>query len=59
MKYILVGMGFGLLWAFIQGLRGTSEPLPLIGPVILCGAFGAVLWGLRILVLRFRGPKDR
>ncbi len=56
MKYIVVGLVFGLVWAGVQwGRDEVTEPVALAVPVIFCGAFGAVLWGLRVLVLRLRG----
>lgn len=55
MKYVLVGLAFGLLWAAIQYSRGTvSNPVALIGPVLLFGLFGVLLWGVRTLLLRLR-----
>ncbi len=62
MRYVLVGLGFGAVWAVIQLLRGeVTAPLQLAVPVVLCGAFGGFLWGLRIVVLhlarRFRSAR--
>ncbi len=55
MRYILVGLAFGLAWAAMQVVRGeTSEPAVLAGAVLICGLFGALLWGLRSLALRLR-----
>lgn len=55
MKYVLVGLAFGLMWAAIQYSRGTvRDPVALIGPVLLFGLFGVLLWGLRTLLLRLR-----
>jgi hypothetical protein len=56
MRYIVVGLAFGVVWAIMQWSRGeVTEPVALAVPVLLSGAFGALLWGLRALVLRFRG----
>ncbi len=57
--YIVVGLVFGLVWAGVMwGREAVTDPAELIGPVLLCGIFGGVLWGVRVLVLRFRaGPK--
>lgn len=53
MRYVLVGLGFGTVWAVIQLLRGeVTAPLQLAVPVALCGAFGGLLWGGRVVVLR-------
>jgi len=58
MRYIVVGLAFGLAWAVMQVARGeTSEPIALIAAVVVCGLFGAVLWGIRSLALRFRRGK--
>ncbi len=55
MRYIAVGLAFGLAWAAMQVVRGdTSEPIVLAAAVVICGLFGAVLWGIRSLVLRWR-----
>ena len=55
MRYIAVGLAFGLVWATMQVVRGeTSEPAALAAAVVICTLFGAVLWGLRTLVLRLR-----
>ena len=55
MKYVVVGLAFGLSWAGIQYFNGAiTEPAALAGPVVLFGIFGAVLWGIRTLVLRLR-----
>lgn len=55
MRYVLVGLAFGLVWAAIQYARDTvTEPAALIGPVVLFVLFGAVLWGIRVLILHFR-----
>lgn len=58
MKYIGVGLVFGLIWALLMWARGDLEsPVAAIGPIILFGAFGAVLWGARALLLHFRGGR--
>ena len=55
MRYIAVGLAFGLVWAVMQVVRGdTAEPAMLVVAVIVCGLFGAVLWGIRSLALRLR-----
>ncbi len=51
----MVGLAFGLAWAAMQAVRGeTSEPVVLAVAVVICGLFGAVLWGIRSLALRWR-----
>ncbi len=55
MRYIVVGLAFGLAWAAMQIVRGdTDEPVVLAAAVVICGLFGAMLWGIRFLVLRLR-----
>ncbi len=55
MRYIVVGLAFGLAWAGMQIVRGdTAEPAVLAAAVVVCGLFGAGLWGIRSLVLRLR-----
>ena len=55
MRYIAVGLAFGLAWAAMQVARGeASEPAVLVGAVVMCALFGAALWAVRSLVLRWR-----
>ena len=56
MRYIAVGLAFGCGWAAIQYFRGeVTGPSALAGPVLLCGLFGALLWGLRAALIRLVG----
>ena len=58
MRYIAVGLAFGCGWAAIQYFRGEVTAIPaLAGPVLLCGAFGALLWGVRVAVIRLSGKR--
>lgn len=60
MRYILIGIAFGMIWATLQWSREEiTAPAALLGPVLLCGIFGALLWGVRTLVIRFRGRSVR
>ena len=60
MRYIAVGLAFGCAWAAIQYVRGEMTALPeLAAPVLLCGAFGALLWGLRWALVRLVGRRRR
>jgi hypothetical protein len=55
MRYVLVGLAFGLAWAAMQLFRDQPiEPAAMIVAVAACGLFGAVLWGIRALTLRWR-----
>ncbi len=56
MRYIVVGLAFGMVWAILQWSRDEIvEPVTLLVSVLLCGAFGAFLWGVRTLVIHLRG----
>ncbi len=56
MIYIATGLAFGLAWAAIQFLRGdVADPSAAVVAVLACAGFGALLWGLRTLVLRLVG----
>ena len=58
MRYIAVGLAFGCGWAAIQYFRGEMADIPaLAGPVLLCGLFGALLWGLRAVLIRVVGRR--
>lgn len=60
MRYIAVGLAFGCGWAAIQYFRGeVTGPSALAGPVLLCGLFGALLWGLRAALIRLVGKRRR
>ena len=48
-------MLFGGVWAIIQMARGDiTDPATLASPVLFCGMFGAILWGVRARVRRFQ-----
>lgn len=58
MRYVLVGLAFGLVWAAIQYTRDTvTEPAALLGPVLLFVLFGAVLWAVRAIILHIQKNK--
>ena len=58
MRYIAVGLAFGCGWAAIQYFRGEMVDFAaLAGPVLLCGLFGALLWGLRAVLIRVVGRR--
>ncbi len=60
MRYIAVGLAFGGGWAAIQYFRGEVTAIPMLaGPVLLCGLFGALLWGVRAAVLRLAARRRR
>ena len=56
MRIIMFGFVVGGVWALIQWSRGAiTDPIALGIPILLCGAFGGLMWGVRVLVLKFRG----
>ena len=58
MRYIAVGLAFGCGWAAIQYFRGEITGIvALAGPVLLCGLFGALLWGVRAVLIRLVGRR--
>ena len=60
MRYIAVGLAFGCAWAANQYFRGEMTALPaLAGPVVLCGLFGVLLWGVRAALIRVVGKRRR
>ena len=60
MRYIAIGLAFGCAWAAIQYFRGeVTAPAALAGPVVLCGLFGALLWGVRAALIRLVGRRRR
>lgn len=55
MRYIIIGLLFGGVWGVIQLARGDiTEPVALAIPIIFCGIFGGVLWGVKTLAQRMR-----
>ena len=54
-RYVLIGLGFGLIWAAIQYANGNVTDLNILaGPVIVFGAMGLVMWGIRRVVIALR-----
>ena len=55
LRYIAIGLVFGLIWASMQYANGQiRDPVALAGPVIALGAAGLLMWLLRCLVVRLR-----
>ena len=55
LRYVLIGLGFGLIWAAIVYTNGTITNLnQLAGPVIVFGLAGLIMWGLRRAVIALR-----
>ena len=58
LRYLTIGLCFGLIWAVIQYTNGSITGLnALIGPVIIFGAAGLLLWGLRRVISLLRRSK--
>ena len=58
MKYVGVGLVFGAAWAAIQYSQGdVTNIAALAGPVLLCGAFGGVLWLARTVYLKITNQR--
>lgn len=56
LRYVLVGLGFGLVWAVMQYANGQVRDVPaLLGPVAAFGLAGAVMWCVRRAVRAVRG----
>lgn len=54
-RYVLIGLGFGLIWAVIQYTNGNVTDFNILaGPVIVFGAMGLVMWGIRRAVIALR-----
>ena len=57
-RYVTIGLAFGLVWATVQYTNGNiTDFKTLAGPVIVFGAAGFLMWGLRRALIRFRNPK--
>jgi hypothetical protein len=56
LRFIIIGLAFGLIWAVMQYTNGQIRDIPaMIGPVLVFGCAGLLMWGLRKLVQRLRG----
>ena len=55
MRYVLVCLALGLIWAAMQMYRGKITEFPaLAGPVLVFLLFGVLMWGVRVVLLRLR-----
>jgi hypothetical protein len=55
-RFIIIGLAFGLVWATMQYINGQIRDITaLIGPMVVFGGAGLLMWGLRKLVQRLRG----
>lgn len=54
-RFVTIGLAFGLVWATVQYVNGQIRDFTvLVGPVLVFGAAGLLMWGLRQAVIRFR-----
>lgn len=56
LRYVTIGLAFGLIWAVMQYGNGQIRDVTLlIGPVAVFGAAGLLMWALRRALRHFRG----
>ncbi|MGB0631182.1 MAG: hypothetical protein ACPGRZ_10850 [Alphaproteobacteria bacterium] len=55
LRYVTIGLAFGLIWAVIQYTNGSITDFKILaGPVIVFGAAGLLMWGIRRAVIALR-----
>ena len=55
LRYVLIGLAFGLAWAVMQIANGQVRDFyALAGPVLVFGFAGIVMWCLRRVVRAIR-----
>lgn len=55
LRYMTIGLAFGLIWATMQYINGQMRDIAaLAGPIVVCGAAGLLMWALRRAFVRFR-----
>ena len=55
LRYVMVGFGFGVIWASIQYANGqVRDPVAMIGPLVMFVIFGFLMWVLRRFVVWIR-----
>ncbi len=55
LRYVAIGLAFGLIWAAMQYANGQIRDIAtLIGPVVVFGLAGLLMWGLRRAVIALR-----
>ena len=55
LRFIIIGLAFGLIWAVMQYTNGQIRDITaLIGPLIVFGGAGLLMWTLRRAVVYFR-----
>lgn len=54
-RFVTIGLAFGLVWATVQYVNGQIRDFTvLVGPVLVFGVAGLLMWALRQAVIRFR-----
>ena len=55
LRYVMIGLAFGLIWAAIQYTNGSITDFKLLaGPVVVFGVAGILMWGLRRALITLR-----
>lgn len=55
LRYVAIGLGFGLIWAVIQYTNGQITNFKTLGGLaITFGAAGLMMWGIRRAVIAIR-----
>ena len=54
-RFVIIGLAFGLIWAIMQYTNGQIRDIAaMIGPVLVFGCAGTLMWALRRAVVYFR-----
>lgn len=54
-RFVTIGLAFGLIWAVMQYTNGQIQDVAaLLGPMIVFGGAGLLMWALRRAVVYFR-----
>lgn len=55
LRFVTIGLAFGLVWATVQYINGQIRDFgTLVGPIIVCGVAGLLMWALRRAVVYLR-----
>ena len=54
-RFILIGLIFGLIWAIVQYTNGQMTDFKLLaGPIIVFAIIGLVMWAIRRAIILIR-----
>tara|TARA_R110000868_G_scaffold2764_3_gene19142 strand:- start:2432 stop:2629 length:198 start_codon:yes stop_codon:yes gene_type:complete len=54
-RFVTIGLAFGAIWAIMQYANGQIRDVSaMLGPFIVCGFAGLLMWGFRRLVVYLR-----